>query len=317
MTPPHASGQGSGKLILFGEHAVVWGASALATSLPAGAVATIARTDALDTHLTLERGGEQLARISPDAHAGPLEQALAVLLSHFTLTSTLDIHVTLNVPPGAGLGSSAALATAIARALCKLDAVTDASHRVTQAVQASEGIFHSSASGIDQAAADGSGLIHFKKGPPIERTILRDIPDISIAICQAAPGASTAMMVQGVAARRACAQERYATIAQMITQIVNEAIVAMRAQDLPRLGELMDFNHGLLCAMGVSTQDLDMACHVARHAGALGAKLTGAGGGGCIYALGDSPAHASAIAEALTQHGFEAFSTTISGAPSF
>ncbi len=316
MTPPadRATGQGSGKLILFGEHAVVWGARALATSLPDGALATVRHTPDAATRLTLLRDNQTLAQLAPDLQGGPLEQALATLIAHFECAEHgFDIRVDLNVPPGAGLGSSAALATAIARALATLYPSESNPRRIERAVEASEGIFHSSASGIDQAASLGQGLIHFEKGPPARCTALHDIPAFTIAICQAAPGASTATMVQGVTSRRAKAPERYRQLASMISDLVEDALEAMRTQDLTTLGELVNFNHGLLCAMGVSTHSLDHACHIAREAGSPGAKLTGAGGGGCVYALAHDPAHAQRLVHTWQEHGFQAFFTTIAG----
>ena len=90
------------------------------------------------------------------------------------------------------------------------------------------------------------------------------------------------------------------------------AIDAIRARDLSRLGELCDLNHGLLASLGVSTQELDLACHIAREEGALGAKLTGAGGGGCVFAIVDAEEdRREAILTAWRARGLRCFATTL------
>jgi mevalonate kinase len=101
-------------------------------------------------------------------------------------------------------------------------------------------------------------------------------------------------------------------IGDAIEQIVEDAIDAIRARDLSRLGELCDLNHGLLASLGVSTQELDLACHIAREEGALGAKLTGAGGGGCVFAIVDAEEdRREAILTAWRARGLRCFATTL------
>ncbi len=304
-------GSGCGKLILLGEHAVVWGAPALATSLPDGAVATVSpATDSSHSNLHLKDAqGSTLATLQVNASGQPLEQSLAAIMDILGVQHPVTIDATLNVPPGAGLGSSAALAVAIARALGELSPKSKVN--IFRAVAASEAIFHGSASGIDQSAAMGSGLILFQKGiPPLCSPVESALP-LNIAICQAAPGASTAAMVTQVLQQRQTHAKLYEHFQQAITYVVTQAQHALKQKDIQSLGELININHGLLCAMNVSTPKLDAACHIAREEGALGAKLTGAGGGGCVYALASSQDQAQHIAQSWKDQGFSAFTTTI------
>lgn len=309
------SGQGAGKIILFGEHAVVRGAPALASGLPGGCEATASPSSAPaslslldgtshDTLLDTVRAGE--------AHSSLARAWSAVCDALGCGDAPLHVNATLHVFPGAGLGSSAALAVAAARAL--LHAQTGLpcdphDPRVIAAVSASEAVFHGRASGVDQAAALHGGLIRFERRPEPHITPLRDHPPLTIAVCLASPGASTARMVQGVMARHARRLDHMTALDAWVGQLTEAAISAIYAGDMAALGELMDLNHGALVSFGVSTEALDAACHAARAAGALGAKLTGAGGGGCVIALPDGDA--TPILDAWRERGWRAFAVTI------
>lgn len=310
------AGRGHGKLILLGEHAVVWGCPAIAASLGAGATATIRGISAHDA--TFIRVFEQdrpeapLFTTSPipDGDA-PIERSMSALMARFPLPDPVNIDITLGIPPGAGLGSSAALAVAIADALGAATGNRDEAV-IEDAVAASEAIFHGNASGIDQAAAMGRGLFRFQREEGRAKITPLDLPPFDVLVCQAASGASTAKMVAGVAARRQRHPESVRHIGDAIEQIVEDAIDAIRARDLSRLGELCDLNHGLLASLGVSTQELDLACHIAREEGALGAKLTGAGGGGCVFAIVDAEEdRREAILTAWRARGLRCFATTL------
>ena len=316
------SGQGHGKLILLGEHAVVWGCPAIAASLGAGASAMI-RGESTNSRGEIrvfeqDRPETPLFTTAPDPDGvAPIERAMSVLMGHFPIDTPLDIDVTLAIPPGAGLGSSAALAVAIAHALDDFasDGTRDkaaTASSVEDAVAASEAIFHGNASGIDQAAAMGRGLFRFERGDGGATITPLDLPGFDVLVCQAAPGASTAKMVSGVGSRRLRNPTSVGLLGEAIEQLVEDAIDAIGAKDLERLGELCDINHGILSSFGVSTRAIDVACHIAREAGAYGAKLTGAGGGGCVFAVAD-PKHREAILDAWRTHDpqLRCFATTL------
>ncbi len=301
---------GCAKLILFGEHAVVYGVPAIAAGLDVGARATA--RGGQGTLRLLAPTGDAVASVDLN-QPGDDRLATAWRRIHTTLGAPedVDVDVTLEVPPGAGLGSSAALAVATARALLAWstgDAPDEA--RVAQAVEAAERTFHGNASGIDQAAALGGGLFVFERTSEGATRTPIAAPPVRAVVCQAAPGASTRAMVEGVAARR----ERAGLVAPLmewVGQITREAAAALTAGDWATLGELMDLNHGALCALGVSTEALDAAVHVARASGALGAKLTGAGGGGCVWAL--TPDDPEPTLAALRARGWDPFVVTLQG----
>jgi mevalonate kinase len=313
---PPSIGLGAGKIILFGEHAVVRGAPALASGLPGGCEARLASSPAGPATLSLIDGTDA-DRLLDTVRAGDAHNSLALAWSAICAAlgcaqDPLHIDATLRVFPGSGLGSSAALAVSAARAiLYARDGQPCAPHdpRVVAAVTASEAVFHGRASGVDQAVALSGGLIRFERRPDPSITPLDGRPPLTLAICQAAPGASTARMVQRVMDRHARQTAAMDALDAWVAQLVEAAIPAIYAGELEVLGELMDLNHGALAAMGVSAEALDAACHVARAAGALGAKLTGAGGGGCVIALpaGDP----DPILTAWRARGWRAFAATL------
>lgn len=301
-------GQGCGKLILFGEHSVVYGQPAIVAGLPRGATAFVRMST--DPSLTVVNGrtGNVHVEVAPDADGEPLAQAFASILEMLEVEVPVGVHVTIDIPMGAGLGSSAAMATAIARALTQFAGQTMASVAVEAAVSRSEEVFHGNPSGIDQAAALGGGIFQYTRGTPPTMEALWVEP-VSVVICETGPAASTAEMVESVARFHRIHPTIAEDIDRLVGKIVASATKALAEGDWAQVGDLMNVNHGLLSSMGVSTPGLDRACHIARSSGALGAKLTGAGGGGCMFAL--APEGADQIVSALVDAGFDAFEVTI------
>lgn len=294
-------GRGFGKLILFGEHAVVYGVPAIVAGLSLGASATVVH--AAPTSLTLIDGlGRVVATAFASVDGAPLERALHAMISSIGLTQDFQVAVTLNVPIGVGMGSSAAMAAAVARAL-----VADfdlGEHEIEAAVAASEAVFHGSASGIDQAAALTGGVFEFERGTPPQITPIK-IPAVQLVVIEAGPPAPTFEMVTKVASRLNRRKTSGRKVLAAIREVVGEASPALQAGDWASVGELMDMNHGLLKALGVSTPDLDRACEDAVAAGALGAKITGAGGGGCVIAL--TPNRGAEVSALMVERGWKSF----------
>lgn len=289
--PP--SGRGAAKVLLFGEHSVVYGQRAIAVGVDAGVTAEVGATRS--ARLEVPAWGIDVR--PGDDH--PVARAHAALLEALGLGgSAWDLRLTADVPPGAGLGSSAALAVASARALLEAAGERADDARVYDAAMAAERIFHGNPSGLDHAAAIRGGIFAFRRGEPPEVTPLRVGGPLVFVVAQVEPGASTRAMVEGVARRLSDVGTAKAPLLESFGAIVAEAIGAIAEGDAPRVGRLMDVNHGLLVSIGVSTPQLDEGCRVARSEGALGAKLTGAGGGGCVVAVAH-PDDAPRITQAL------------------
>lgn len=297
-------GRGGGKLILLGEHAVVYGQPAVVAGLGKGVTAFALLGQEPTLELIDGSTGRSLARVRRGDDE-PLARAFAAILETIAPDARVEVQATVDLPLGVGLGSSAAISAAVARALAKASGKADAFELVEAAVDAAEAVFHGTASGIDQAAALGGGLFIYRRtdGFP-EETALHCRP-ITLLVCKAGKAAPTSEMVSSVAALNSRFPEHTRSIFESIGALAAAAPAALAAGEWDMLGELMNLNHGLLAALGVTTLELDHACHVARDAGALGAKLTGAGGGGCVYAV--APDNEEPVLKAWKERGWRTF----------
>jgi mevalonate kinase len=238
----------------------------------------------------------------------PPGRALAAILSRLG-AGDLDFRLEAEIPSQAGLGSSAAMAVAIARAAAAARGGAPAAEaEQAAAVDDAEGVFHGTPSGIDAAAAFGGGVGWFRRGSG-----WRAIPLAApLPICVGLSGRARDTSAQVAAVRRL---REHAPVADKVLALFADLAAAgeraLGAGDVEDLGRLFDVAHGLLCALRVSSPELDAMVHGARAAGALGAKLTGAGGGGAVIAL--APAREREVVARWRRDGFEGFVTTVGG----
>jgi mevalonate kinase len=292
--------QASGKVILLGEHAVVYGVSAIAAGLDQGATA-LATASPADQLLLGDR------EVAPDTDAG---QAFAALLDALQVRG-VRVEATLQIESGMGLGASAALGVAMARAV--LDHVHGNAgphgvQPVMQAAMAWERVFHGNPSGIDAAAACFGGCFRFSKATGVKPLVVKAALPLVIALTSQA--AATKQMVQQVAALRERKPDVVEKTMAGISSLVENAILCIEAGDRIGLGKLMDLNQVLLSGLFLSTSEIETACAVAREAGALGAKLTGSGGGGAVVAL-TQPNEQERVLAAWRKHDIRGFAAEV------
>jgi mevalonate kinase len=297
-------GRACGKVILLGEHAVVYGVPALAVGIDRGASA-MARpsTDGKSTltvtgwNITVESGDQErdLGRAF-----GALREA-----SGPAGREAITVEALSELPPGAGLGCSAALGVAVARAIDP-DARPEV---VLERAMAWEHVFHGNPSGVDAAVAALGGSVIFTKGEGAEPLPSRG--PIVLAIGHSGTASSTRSMVESVARQRQRRPEIVEKTFEGIRALVSNARLALDAHDVHALGSLMDMNQMLLAGLMLSTPEIEQLCSLARASGALGAKLTGAGGGGCVVALAPSVSVAEKIIEGWRGAKYECFATRV------
>ncbi len=296
-----------GKVILLGEHAVVYGQPALAAGIEPGVEAALEPRGA-EPHAELHVQPWNVS-VRSDAACDPaqpsLEAAFAALVRNLGEPAEgARLRAVAHLPPGGGLGSSAALGVAIARAI--LPDASDA--RIDAAAFAFEAVFHGNPSGLDAAVAARGGVLYFRKGQAPARVVLKRALRLCIGHC--GQGASTRAMVEGVARQRERNRAGTDRTLGAIGELVKNARIALEDGDLEGLGKLLDLNQILLASLMVSTPELELMCQLARSAGALGAKLTGAGGGGAIVAL--APSDPAAVLAAWQRAGFSGVVAEIS-----
>jgi mevalonate kinase len=301
-----------GKIILFGEHAVVYGQPAIAAPVSQVQARAVVRAE------PRQRPGEvriQAPDIELEANLEelsgdhPLAVAFRVLFSALGVQRppALSVRLTSTIPIAAGLGSGAAVSVALFRALSAFLGHPLEDETVCRLVYEVEKVHHGTPSGIDNTVVTFARPIFFQRGS--EGNGLRsnfqllEVPrPFNILIADTGIPSPTAIAVGDVRRARETEPERYEELFSAIGNIARkarEAIVKGRPEDI---GLLMEQNHALLREIGVSSPVLDQLVQVARRAGAQGAKLSGGGRGGNMISLVD-PGTAQQVSQALVEAG--------------
>jgi mevalonate kinase len=304
-------GFGFGKVILFNEHFVVYGIPGIVSAIDSTAYSEVrkrGRGITLRDERTGALGYTEKKRTQQEESIHRMLKVLDVNPNDISL----DILLGGTLPGFSGIGASAASSVAIARAISEELELDLSNERINEVAFEAEKAYAGNPSGIDNTAATYGGLIWFKKATgadEIERLSLRE--PVGIVIGNTGTIADTKEMVSGVAARRRENPQKYDWLFEQSAELVHRARKALETFDLRRVGNLMNENHRLLKEIEVSSKALDTLVELARSNGALGAKLTGGGGGGCMVALTPGEALQNKVASAIENGGFETLKTRI------
>lgn len=288
------------KAILLGEHSVVYGAPAVAIPVHGLGVEVrwLPAPEDVGVHIDSEL-------YSGEASTGPervraVVTALRAAAELVGLGPGARVRILSSVPHERGLGSSAAVAAAVARAAADLGGVELGPDALYRVVQEAERVSHGSPSGLDARAVVAQTPIVFRRGTVAP--VLVGAP-VTFVLADSGVAGSTAEAVAEVRARR---QQDRAAVERAFTrieQLTEQAVDHLQEADLPALGAAMTQTHHLLAGLGVSHERLDALVGAAEAAGSAGAKLTGGGQGGCVVAVARSEEHADALAAALRDAG--------------
>ncbi len=301
-----------GKLILCGEHAVVYNRPAIAVPLNGVSAHVSIESNRPGTGITFDTPNLRRRWLQAAAPDDPLSELVGRTLAHFGITHDPAIKITINstIPIASGMGSGAAVATALVRALAAYAKVNLSSAEISAMVYASEQRFHGTPSGIDNTVVAFEQPIWFQRHPqaPTGETPPPAIEPITIAaplalvIGDTGVRSATKLPVGEVRKRYQAEPEHYTSLMDSIALIVHQARLILATGDWVALGTLLTSNHALLQQIGVSSRPLDQLVHAALAAGALGAKLSGAGWGGIMLAL-VTPATNPSVIKALQKAG--------------
>jgi mevalonate kinase len=308
-----------GKVYLFGEHAVVYGEPAVPCAIERRARVTVEqreddalRVDACDLQLegfTVQYDGGPEGRPDVDVEDTLVEAAMGYVESAVAQVreaadapdAGFDVTIESAIPLGGGLGSSAAVVVAaIAAGTHELGVDLDDAVVADRAYQVEKEVQDGQASRADTFCSTMGGAVR------VEGDDCRTIgaPELPFVVGFDGGAGDTGELVAGVRELKDTYDFAAGTV-ENIGDIVRRGEQLLAEGDVAELGQLMDVNHGLLSALGVSSRSLDGMVWAARDAGADGAKLTGAGGGGCIVALDDTDATLDALR--YSTHCEEAF----------
>jgi mevalonate kinase len=303
----------NGKLILFGEHAVVHGQPAIAVPLQAVSVA-IEATPAQKRHgitVHLERTGATVHLPIPLDITGPnipshtdlaLIRPIELALHHLQHPTVpdLELHIQSNIPIASGFGSGAALSKALMTTIFDYLGHTPSMKELNDLVYEAEKLHHGTPSGIDNTVIVYEKPVYFVRGEPIQTFAIPQ--PFELIVAHVGHATATHITVGAVGDLYAAEPQRIGAVFEAIGDIVNAAQDAIQNGDVLKLGPLMTQNHDLLRTLTVSDDTLDDFCHVANVNGALGAKLSGGGRGGNMIALVTADTREQ-VATALRQNG--------------
>ena len=283
------------KIILFGEHFVVYGEPAIVLAIDRRAYATVDFNDDKslqvkssnlklkgffkDGMFKVEQGDAREAR----SRFEPVRLAVEKVLAKYGANVGLNVEINSTVPVAAGLGSSAAVVAAVTAGVGALLKVKMSKEDVFAIALEAEKTVHGTPSGVDPAIATYGGSILFQTDTGFKPLEVK--AQIPLVIGDTGVERFTRIQVEKVRKIAENYPQVMEPLRKAAREIVLRGIDALKENDLDTLGELMNINQALLYGIGVSDESLEWLINAARKGGALGAKLTGAGGGGCMIAL--------------------------------
>ena len=279
-----------GKVILFGEHFVVYGIRALLCSIDKRVTVTSQTTDEKMIKIKSDIGHIEISNNSLSSMnkstpelMKPFLYIVKRTLERFKKDVGLEVKIESEIPPGIGLGSSSACCVAAAASITALFEKLSREEILRLAIEAERTIFENT-SGADCSVCTFGGLMEYDVKNGFKK--INSKADFSLVIANSKQTHQTSELVENVRRFRENNEDLFESLCTQESVLVQNALFALEKNDLAALGLLMSENQILLERIGVSTERLGLLIKEAKKT-AYGAKITGAGGGGCIIALTD------------------------------
>ncbi|WET80804.1 mevalonate kinase [Amycolatopsis sp. QT-25] len=304
MTTNGKPGTGSAcaKLILFGEHVVLYGRPAISLPIPALTVSASAghRDGPLRIESELFGDGDGDRSV-----ATPARLAVTAVCGRLGVAEDgIRVKVDSGIPPGRGFGSSAASAAAIAESVAALFGTRLSADTMFEVIQESEMFAHGRASGVDARTVVGSGgPLWFQDGEVRPLSVGGDAEPAVLVVADTGVAGSTRDAVETVRKRLAALGRAGDTLLDRARVLTESAAADLAGGGFTEMGGKMTETQGILAGLGVSCPEIDTLVAAALDSGALGAKLSGGGLGGCVVALAGDPVAASVLRERLVRAG--------------
>lgn len=304
-----AKASAPGKLILFGEHFVVYGLPAIATAIEARTVAEVkqARKFSLQDNRPETPGYKKEKR---DQQSDSIQRILKVMGLE---GEKVSIELGGNLIAASGVGASGASSAAIAAALNEEFKLGKGIDEINDVAYEGEKGYHGVPSGIDNCCSTYGGFILFRKDLKTGKGIVKRLHSkaiLSIVIGNTGITSNTTEVVEDVKREKQRDPDRFSRMLDDYSMIIKEAESSLDNGDLRKIGLLMNMNHLLLEEMDVSCPELEELVNIASRSGALGAKLTGTGRGGLIIALVTNETEGT-VASAMKKASFRSEITRI------
>lgn len=280
-----------GKIILFGEHFVVYGIKAVLCSIDMRITATSKFLDEKIVRVRSSIGDSEMNMNSltnlehvSKKFMKPFFYIVKKAMEDNPTVKGIEIVLDSEILPGVGLGSSSASCVAATASVNGLFNKLSKDEVVKRAIQAERTIFEQN-SGADSSVSTFGGLMSYDLKNGFEPISSKN--ELSFIISNSSQVHNTQDVVRQVKKFKEKNEGLFKNLCEQEIEIVNNAITSLKENNLKKLGSLMSENHDLLYQMGVSTKKLDLLVREAKKT-SYGAKLTGAGGGGCIISLVDN-----------------------------
>ena len=297
-----------GKVILFGEHFVVYGTKAILCSIDKRIKVTSQLIDERKIRIKSDIGNVEVdveSALNDSDPMRPFVYLAAHTLKKFKKNAGIEIKIESEIPPGIGLGSSSASCVAAAASIIGLFEKLSKEEILKMAIEAERTIFKNT-SGADCSICTFGGLAEYDIKNGFKKIISK--ADFDLVIANSKQSHLTSEVVERVRKFKEKNEGLFASLYKQESSLIQDALLSLQKNDLVTLGSIMTKNQVFLEQIGVSTDKLDLLVREAKKT-SFGAKITGAGGGGCIIVLVDK-SNLNQTLTNLRNHG-EVFATKI------